>query len=233
MFSPTTVSRRRRSGRPAGIAVAGDVADETAASTIFDTTEQKAAVEALTPRMRRIRFSSPDLGDFVSLSPDDHVKLVFPIPGGEPVMRDYTPRAFDTASQTLVIDFALHQCIREFGRGFRRDRNINIRRLLAQYSQCPGQPDYFLSRQEPQSKTRLVRSLRVSCSFARDLYLHQCQPCMIEEYPSSRSELNASRFSLKQLHAQFQFEFADLFAQRAIVRFGCHAPSKLTNLYAS
>jgi hypothetical protein len=36
---------------------------------------------------------------------------------------------------------------------------------------------------------------------------------MIEEYPSSSSELNASRFSLQQLHAQFKFEIADLAAQ--------------------
>jgi NADPH-dependent ferric siderophore reductase len=36
------------------------------------------------------------------------VKLFFPAPDGEPAMRDFTPRAFDAARQTLTIDFALH-----------------------------------------------------------------------------------------------------------------------------
>jgi NADPH-dependent ferric siderophore reductase len=67
-----------------------------------------AAVEALTPKMRRIRFQSPELGDFESLSPDDHIKIFTPDADGASVMRDYTPRSFDTANGTLVIDFALH-----------------------------------------------------------------------------------------------------------------------------
>lgn len=41
---------------------------------------------------------------------------------------------------------------------------------------------------------------------------------MIEKYPPSRSELDASRFSLKQLHAEFHFEIADLAAQRRLCR---------------
>src|ERR1700722_4542083 len=49
------------------------------------------------------------------------------------------------------------------------------------------------SGQKTQSKTWLVRSLCVSCSFAPYLYLHHRQPCMIEEHPSSRSELDAAR----------------------------------------
>jgi NADPH-dependent ferric siderophore reductase len=70
-----------------------------------------SSVESLTPRMRRIHFTSPELSDFRSPSPDDHIKLFFPVPGGqagEPVMRDFTPRAFDNARKTLAIDFALH-----------------------------------------------------------------------------------------------------------------------------
>lgn len=66
--------------------------------------------EALTPGMLRIEFASPDLADFDSRSPDDHIKLFVPdasSPQGV-VMRDYTPRAFDAARQTLTIDFALH-----------------------------------------------------------------------------------------------------------------------------
>ena len=73
-----------------------------------------AATEALTPNMRRIRFASPELHDFESLGPDDHVKLFFP--NGTQAgakddlsMRDYTPRAFDPEQGTLTIDFALHQ----------------------------------------------------------------------------------------------------------------------------
>jgi NADPH-dependent ferric siderophore reductase/DNA-binding PadR family transcriptional regulator len=64
--------------------------------------------DRLTPHMIRIVFSGPDLTDFVSLAPDDHVKLFFPFAGEKPLMRDYTPRSFDTAAQTLAIDFAVH-----------------------------------------------------------------------------------------------------------------------------
>ena len=66
-------------------------------------------IAELTPHMRRIRFVSPELHDFVSASADDHVKLFFaPSDGGDPVMRDFTPRLFDTTAGWLVIDFALH-----------------------------------------------------------------------------------------------------------------------------
>lgn len=51
----------------------------------------------LTPHMRRVTFTSPDLADFASRSPDDHLKLFLPDPADpqRQVMRDYTPRAFD------------------------------------------------------------------------------------------------------------------------------------------
>ena len=70
-------------------------------------------VERITPGMARVHFASPELRDFASLSPDDHVKLFFPVsngdgPGGDAPMRDYTPRRFDAEAGTLVIDFALH-----------------------------------------------------------------------------------------------------------------------------
>jgi NADPH-dependent ferric siderophore reductase len=67
-------------------------------------------VTDLSPTMRRIEFTSPDLHDFESASPDDHVKLFVPdarSPQGT-CARDYTPRAFDAARGTLIIDFALH-----------------------------------------------------------------------------------------------------------------------------
>lgn len=69
-----------------------------------------ASVQRLTPRMQRIVFTSPDLHDFTSAAPDDHVKLFFPGEDGGPArMRDYTPRMFDTLTGSLTIDFALHE----------------------------------------------------------------------------------------------------------------------------
>lgn len=68
-----------------------------------------AAIQPLSPGMLRLSFTSPDLADFVSAGFDDHIKLFFAVDGGEPVMRDYTPRSFDNAAQTLVIDFAVHE----------------------------------------------------------------------------------------------------------------------------
>jgi len=68
-----------------------------------------ASVQRLTPRMQRIMFTSPELRDFTSAAPDDHVKLFFPGEDGGPAcMRDYTPRLFDTQTGSLTIDFALH-----------------------------------------------------------------------------------------------------------------------------
>ena len=67
------------------------------------------AREMLGPRMLRLALASPDLHDFVSAAPDDHIKLIFPsVDGGEPAMRDFTPRRFDRNSNTLIVDFALH-----------------------------------------------------------------------------------------------------------------------------
>jgi NADPH-dependent ferric siderophore reductase len=69
-----------------------------------------ASVQRLTPRMQRIVFTSPELRDFTSAGPDDHVKLFFPSEDGGPAcMRDYTPRMFDTLTGSLTIDFALHE----------------------------------------------------------------------------------------------------------------------------
>jgi NADPH-dependent ferric siderophore reductase len=79
----------------------------------FDPRRRKvvvASVEALTPRMRRIRFASDDLSDFFSAAPDDHIRVFFPGGAGadKPVGRDLTPRAFDPSRKSLVVDFALH-----------------------------------------------------------------------------------------------------------------------------
>ena len=78
------------------------------------------------PQIMRVRFKSDELSDFVSSSPDDHVKVFFPdpityvlkkpvIPGQgqipasqESVMRDYTPHWFDLREGLIEIDFFLH-----------------------------------------------------------------------------------------------------------------------------
>jgi len=67
--------------------------------------------ELLTPKMLRLEFTCSDLHDFVSASPDDHIKLFFPDSSSEKgvASRDYTPRAFDTAKGLMTIDFALHE----------------------------------------------------------------------------------------------------------------------------
>ncbi|MFU6862645.1 siderophore-interacting protein [Pseudomonas paraeruginosa] len=71
-------------------------------------TVQVSGVERLTPGMVRITFTGEDLSDFVSLSPDDHLKLFVPTLTGEIMRRDYTPRRYDQQAKTLVIDFAIH-----------------------------------------------------------------------------------------------------------------------------
>ncbi|MGF6174273.1 siderophore-interacting protein [Ensifer sp. 4252] len=67
------------------------------------------AVERITPGMLRITLSGDDLADFVSLAPDDHVKILVPAGDGTEERRDYTPRRYDAATRTLVLDFALHE----------------------------------------------------------------------------------------------------------------------------
>lgn len=84
-------------------------------------------VQNLTPHMVRVTVTGPDLEGFVSASPDDHVKLFFPVDDGvinTPTMtpegpvfaegvtpspaRDYTPRRYNAAHNELDIDFVLH-----------------------------------------------------------------------------------------------------------------------------
>ncbi len=89
---------------------------------------QVASVEQLTPRMRRITFTGPELDDFTTAGAGDHVKLFFAAPGQSeptlptlqngtpsypegatrPAMRDYTPRRFNPQTRELTIDFVLH-----------------------------------------------------------------------------------------------------------------------------
>jgi NADPH-dependent ferric siderophore reductase len=82
-------------------------------------------VTHLTPRMRRITLGGPQLAGFLSMAPDDHIKLMFlrtaeeaaALPtlvlgqatdGPKPAMRDYTPRRIDLAAGELDIDFVIH-----------------------------------------------------------------------------------------------------------------------------
>lgn len=82
----------------------------------------------LTPEVQRVTFSGPDLAGFVTLAPEDHVKVFFPKAGAEepvvpsfgplgvvlpsfgekPIGRDYTLVRHDPAAQELEIDFFLH-----------------------------------------------------------------------------------------------------------------------------
>jgi NADPH-dependent ferric siderophore reductase len=70
-------------------------------------------VERIAAGMIRITLGG-DLDGFTSLGFDDHIKLFFPdgsmTENGEPalVSRDYTPRRYDAAAKTLVIEFAIH-----------------------------------------------------------------------------------------------------------------------------
>ncbi|TNB48821.1 siderophore-interacting protein [Martelella lutilitoris] len=67
-----------------------------------------AAADYITPAMRRITFECPELADFISAAPDDHIKLFFDTGEEKPAMRDYTPRRYDNAGRSLTIDFAIH-----------------------------------------------------------------------------------------------------------------------------
>ncbi len=67
------------------------------------------AIERITPGMLRMQLSGDDLSDFVSLAPDDHIKVLVPGAGEEMERRDYTPRRYDTDARTLVLDFAIHE----------------------------------------------------------------------------------------------------------------------------
>jgi len=69
---------------------------------------QVARVVTLSPGMVRVTLAGDDLAGFISASFDDHVKLIFDGSGPQPVMRDYTPRRHDAATNELDIEFALH-----------------------------------------------------------------------------------------------------------------------------
>ncbi|MFT4188027.1 MAG: siderophore-interacting protein [Aeromicrobium sp.] len=83
--------------------------------------------EQVTPRMARVVFGGPQAAGFASLTPDDHVKLVFPDPDGAvrpptlaadgetldwprpfPPTREYTIRRVDAEAGEVWMDFVVH-----------------------------------------------------------------------------------------------------------------------------
>lgn len=62
----------------------------------------------VSPHLRAVVLTGPDLAGFVSASFDDHIKVFLDAGVEPPVMRDYTPRRYDAATGELTIEFALH-----------------------------------------------------------------------------------------------------------------------------
>jgi NADPH-dependent ferric siderophore reductase len=101
------------------VAVSAERADPRAPQRVRHQAARRRAltvqhIEPLAAHMSRVTFGG-DLHDFVSLGFDDHVKLFFPDgtnnSEGVPnvIGRDFTPRHYDPATNTLQIDFALHE----------------------------------------------------------------------------------------------------------------------------
>jgi NADPH-dependent ferric siderophore reductase len=78
-------------------------------------------VQAITPRMVRVTFTSPELANFGWNGPAAHIKVIFVDPAQaaasgaaaapaepRPTMRTYTPRRFDRDTRELDVDFVLH-----------------------------------------------------------------------------------------------------------------------------
>jgi NADPH-dependent ferric siderophore reductase len=66
-----------------------------------------AAVQDLTPRMRRVQLTSPDLDRFDYLAGQD-MALTFRRDDAPPVRRRYTIRHYDRDHRVLHLDFVLH-----------------------------------------------------------------------------------------------------------------------------
>ncbi|GAB94937.1 NADPH-dependent ferric siderophore reductase [Kineosphaera limosa] len=104
-----------------------DVERDKIAQYYFDLRARRITVTEvirLSQRMMRVRFTGPDLEDFPTVAPEDHVKLFFDKDAGgavrmpqlqngrwspaEYTFRDYTVRAFEPQGPFLDIDFVLH-----------------------------------------------------------------------------------------------------------------------------
>lgn len=80
-----------------------------------------ARCEDLTPHMRRIVFTGPELANFPEDRNGGNIKLFFPEPGWtvddlraefaadrRPTVRTYTARRYDPAANELLVDFVIH-----------------------------------------------------------------------------------------------------------------------------
>ena len=65
-------------------------------------------IEAPSPGFLSLTFAGESLHSFVSLSFDDHVKLIIQDRNGATAMRDFTPTHIDTTRGELTLEFALH-----------------------------------------------------------------------------------------------------------------------------
>lgn len=65
-------------------------------------------IDSSSPGFLSITFAGESLRSFVSLSFDDHIKLIIRDRDGNTAMRDFTPLHFDTARGELTLEFALH-----------------------------------------------------------------------------------------------------------------------------
>jgi NADPH-dependent ferric siderophore reductase len=61
----------------------------------------------LTPHMRRLRLTAPQLASF-GYAPGQDVMLLVDVDGNRPVRRRYTIRGLDQASRTVTLDIVLH-----------------------------------------------------------------------------------------------------------------------------
>jgi NADPH-dependent ferric siderophore reductase len=65
-------------------------------------------IQQISPGFLAITFTGESLDSFVSLSFDDHVKLILNDSSGNPHRRDFTPRNFNVQKRELTLEFALH-----------------------------------------------------------------------------------------------------------------------------
>lgn len=68
---------------------------------------QVVAVDDITPRMRRVELSGPEL-ETLEHVPGQDVMLIFPRDGDRPIHRRYTIRRFDRAGPLLELNFVMH-----------------------------------------------------------------------------------------------------------------------------
>lgn len=67
-----------------------------------------SAIQRLSPGFVAVTLTGDTLDRFVSLSFDDHLKLLLEDGSGGVQRRDFTPRSFDLQRRELTLEFALH-----------------------------------------------------------------------------------------------------------------------------